>query len=138
MKNIIAMAALVLLVTAGTAVMAQEPAGDMKITAPNLPAYFDESFNGQVVDVAVDSIVEIRLSENAGTGYMWVADGFDARSFQLVSEDYNLEKGVRIIKVRCLKMQTGDLKFNYVRPWENGSNIIPVKTFRLKLNMVQF
>ncbi|MCX5784185.1 MAG: protease inhibitor I42 family protein [Elusimicrobia bacterium] len=136
MKKILAAALLV--VSAGMAVMAQEPAGNMKIMAPNLPAYFDESFNGQVVDVAVDSIVEIRLSENASTGYMWVADRLDTRSFQLVSEDYDLEKGVRIIKVRCLKMKTGDLKFNYVRPWENGSNIIPVKTFRLKLNVVRF
>jgi predicted secreted protein len=122
MKKALAMAFLVM--SAGTTMMAQV-----------LPAYFDEASSGRTVTVAVDSIIELRLAENPATAHMWKADNLDARFFKIVSDDFDLEQGVRVFKVKCLRMGGGDAKFIYIRPWEGDLN--PAKTFKITLDVTR-
>lgn len=125
----------VLILSTGTAAMAQED-GAMGITAPDLPAYFDEAYSGNSVSVAAGSVIEIRLAENPATGYTWNADNLDTRSFQIVYDDFDLEQRVRVFKVKCLRMGSANLEFIYAKPWEGNTN--PGKTFNMKLNVAQF
>ncbi|MCX5786219.1 MAG: protease inhibitor I42 family protein [Elusimicrobia bacterium] len=134
MKKLIA--AMFIAISAGTFALAQETGNGAKIAAPNLPAYFDESAAGKVFAVPVDGTIEIRLAENPATGYMWSADKPDTRIFQIVSDEFVAAKGVRVFKLKCLRMGSAVLKFAYTRPWEE--NVNPAKTFHMKFEVVQF
>ena len=129
-------------------VMAQEAAGGMKIMAPSLPPFFDESYNRQTVAVQVGSVVEIRLPENPTTGYMWMVDELNADKFQLISNvfvppgDTHSAAGMvgaggtRVFRIKCVKMGAETVRLIYNRPWWENSP--PVKTFYLKLEAVMF
>ncbi|MCX5793339.1 MAG: protease inhibitor I42 family protein [Elusimicrobia bacterium] len=98
---------------------AQTAAGGMGIMAPNLPSYFDESYNRQTVAVQIGSVVEIRLPENPTTGFMWMVDNLNADKLQLLSNEFVPAGdthspggmvgagGTRVFKVKCVKMGAG-------------------------------
>ncbi|MFA6434408.1 MAG: protease inhibitor I42 family protein [Elusimicrobiales bacterium] len=121
--------------SAGAAAIAQEPQGNPAMTATERTASYDETSNGGIIDAAVATVIEIRLPENASTGYAWIADGLDTEYLKIVSEDYDLNKGLHIFKVECLKSGKKDLKFNYLRPWENANTVNPIKKFRMTVEI---
>ncbi|MEI7527367.1 MAG: protease inhibitor I42 family protein [Elusimicrobiota bacterium] len=127
---------------------AQTAAGGMGIMAPNLPEYFDETYNRQTVAVQIGSVVEIRLPENPTTGFMWMVDNLNADKLQLLSNEFVPAGdthspggmvgagGTRVFKMKCLKMGAETVRLIYTRPWWENST--PAKTFSLRLEAVMF
>lgn len=127
MKKILLMALLVM--SAGTAAMAQ-----------GTSEYFVEKNSGQILKVAVDSTIEIRLAENPDTGFMWIVNVLNTKYFRLISDVYNPTEGVRIFRLKPLRIITPgnwDLEIVYRRPWLWEKDNRPEKTFLSSFNVVQ-
>jgi inhibitor of cysteine peptidase len=106
-----------------TATPTETPAPTETTTAPAREYVFNETNNGEAVDVPTDSTIIIRLEENPTTGYSWnvtssqgleyVNDTFIPPETQLVGAG-----GVHEWEYRALEVGDAEFSAVYMRPFE--------------------
>ena len=95
--------------------------------------------NNRTVSVRVDETVQIKLPENATTGYRWAIERYDAEFIKaLPSEPDYASKSVGsageiAFKFRARKAGTGELVLKHWRHWEGDSSI--TDRFRIQFNV---
>lgn len=93
----------------------------------------------RTVKVRQGGIVEVRLSENATTGYRWDPDSDVGEFVDIVSTRREYPKtsvgsaGVVIFSVEALKPGHATLSFRYWRHWEGDRSI--AKRYRVDLEI---
>jgi inhibitor of cysteine peptidase len=86
--------------------------------------------NGTTVTAHVGDTVEVRLAENATTGYRWAAEYVDAAVVELLdtSADYPASgigaSGVTVFRVLVQGAGSGSLGFKCWRPWEGDDGVL--------------
>ena len=103
----------------------------------------DESFDGREVVLQVGETLEIRLAENASTGYRWSVPPKLKRKFDrtLREREQTVEgagkpvgsPGVRYLYFEAIGTGTAELELHYRRPWE--SDAPPARRFRLRVRV---
>jgi inhibitor of cysteine peptidase len=84
---------------------------------------YDESVNGQTIDLAIGQTIEIRLRENPTTGYRWQLMGGDRAVCAMTSDTFKPASGPpgRGGKHSWIFEAVGpgecDIGFRYRRPW---------------------
>lgn len=81
--------------------------------------------NGQSVSASVGDILEVRLPENATTGYRWQVDRLDDRTVEQVDDTYDATPsavvgggGTRKLTFRVKAPAPAVIELEYRRPWE--------------------
>lgn len=100
-----------------------------------------ESDAGKTIEVPVQYCVEVRLSQNASTGYSWAYDPALTKKMDVEAPKTIAPKNAppgapsKISWVMCPK-KTGTVavQMAYRRPWEKTKP--PAKTLQFKLNVV--
>ena len=95
--------------------------------------------DGRMVDIRVDDLVQVTLSENASTGYRWAIDRYDQEFIEALSpEPRYAENGVGsggevtfIFKGK--KVGLGEIVLKHWRHWEGDSSI--TSRFRIRLRV---
>ncbi len=86
--------------------------------------------NGRHLPVHVGDLLEIRLAENATTGYRWAPDSYDSGLLELAeaTADYPGTAvgsgGEAIFRFRIIGVGSSTLALKYWRHWEGASSII--------------
>jgi inhibitor of cysteine peptidase len=92
------------------------------VTSPSKVYLFDKSSNGETLTVVQDSLIQIRLEENATTGYMWeyrVDDGLIAFGDNEPSDHFgkfDAESGTTFLELHPSKPGTYTFNAVYKRP----------------------
>jgi len=95
--------------------------------------------NGKEIAVPEGAIVEVRLEQSGGTGYLWQIVGLDETHLKVLESASAPLKGERIVggpllktwKIQALKAGQTDLKILLYRPWEGPEKA--VATFQVKI-----
>jgi inhibitor of cysteine peptidase len=92
-------------------------------TTPSVVYLFDKSSNGKTVTVVQDSLIQIRLEENATTGYMWeysVDDSLIAFGENEPSDHYGKfdAEGATFLELHPSKPGTYTFNAVYKHPFE--------------------
>lgn len=97
------------------------------------------------INVSKDGIIEIKLEENATTGYAWHIEIEDKETLKVISDEYvNVEikdgqipmcgaPEVRVWKIKALKDGNTNIKFKLYREW-NPEEIQGIKNFEVKIS----
>jgi inhibitor of cysteine peptidase len=89
-----------------------------------------EQDNGRRVPAHVGDVLEVRLAENATTGYGWALDSSNAGLLEPVeaTSDYPSAAvgagGAAIFRFRVVGPGSGTLALKYWRPWEGDRSAI--------------
>ncbi|CAN5554067.1 hypothetical protein BH10PSE4_BH10PSE4_19390 [soil metagenome] len=89
-----------------------------------------EQDNGRRQVARVGDTVELRLSENATTGYRWALDAHDAAFLEALDEtaDYPSaavgSAGEAVFRFRVARAGSGRLSLKYWRSWEGEGSIL--------------
>lgn len=101
-------------------------AGLLMTGCTSSPAIYDEANNGQIVPLAKDSTVTIRLKENPTTGYSWQVNVTDGLS--IISDQYIPDKvpagmvgsgGTHTWTLQPQGAGTFTFRAIYMQPWMN-------------------
>ncbi len=88
-----------------------------------------ENDNGRTVDICVGESVEIKLPENATTGYRWEIDGYDdelieARDAEPRYANSAIGSGGAVFFVfQGKQVGTGEIALKHWRHWEGESSV---------------
>jgi inhibitor of cysteine peptidase len=103
----------------------------------------NESFNGGKVDLKVGEALAVALSENASTGFRWIARAESAHKVAKVLRegesapdsggDSPGNPGIRRFQFEAVEPGTVELELEYRRPWETGKP--PARTFQLRVRV---
>jgi len=104
----------------------------------------NDSFNRGQVDLKVGEALVVALSENASTGFRWIAPAESASKLAKVLRegesapesggDSPGKPGVRRFYFEAVEPGTVELELDYRRPWETGKS--PARTFRLRVRVL--
>jgi inhibitor of cysteine peptidase len=104
----------------------------------------DDSFNGRQVEIRVGETLEVRLSENASTGYRWAILPESARKFDKVLHERGQaaegagsppgKPGTRDFRFEAVEPGAVELELEYRRPWEAGK--APTRRFKLRVRVL--
>lgn len=89
-----------------------------------------ESDDGRILPLAVGATIEVRLAENATTGYSWTIDQLDAAILvpSRQESDYRAAAigsgGTAVFRAIVRSAGTSRLTLKLLRPWEGDSAII--------------
>lgn len=110
---------------------------------PPKMVHADDRFNGREVELQVGDMLEIKLAENASTGFQWAATPESAQKVAklLRAGETGAEgvgeppgrPGVRHFTFEAIEPGTVELVLNYRRPWETGK--APARKFRLYIHV---
>jgi inhibitor of cysteine peptidase len=84
---------------------------------------YDESVNGQTIDLAIGQTIEIRLQENPTTGFRWQLMGGDRAVCAMTSDTFKPESGPpgrggkHSWIFKAVRPGKCDIEFRYRRPW---------------------
>ena len=98
-----------------------------------------ESSNTTEVQARPGDTLEIRLHENATTGYRWALDHLNAELFAEVSSDADYPPsatgsgGTAILRVKTIAQGSGTLNLKYWRSFEGDSGVI--QRFAVKVHI---
>ncbi len=98
-----------------------------------------EQNEGGEVRAQVGDSIDIRLPENATTGYRWEPDRLDPHILQLETSEGEYPSGppgsggMAHFKIKVLAAGRATLSFKYWRRWEGEAGII--KRFTVKVNV---
>jgi predicted secreted protein len=83
-----------------------------------------ENNNQEQIQIEVNDIIQIELSESPTTGYRWEIIELDTSNLQVISEDFKLNSdsaigggGKKIIQLKVLKKASGRVKLENRKPW---------------------
>lgn len=94
--------------------------------------------DGGQVRAGVGDILEVRLAENATTGYRWEPDNLDPQRFELAGAtgDYPSATpgsgGSAQFQIKVLASGKGTIRFKYWRQWEGEAGV--VKRFSVQVD----
>jgi inhibitor of cysteine peptidase len=97
--------------------------------------------NGKSIKVAHGARLIIVLPSTPGTGYSWKVDNSAGECLKPLAQPKYVpardampgEPGKEIFQFRAMKQGTGELKLDYLRPWEK--NVAPAKTFSVTITV---
>ncbi len=104
------------------------------MTAVPSEVWLKEENNGQRVQLRASQLLGINLEGNPGTGYSWQVATINSGILQQVGEiEFKSDSTMpgaparMLLRFKVVGKGEGELKLNYVRPWEKDQS--PVKTF---------
>jgi inhibitor of cysteine peptidase len=110
---------------------------------PRKMVQVDDSFNGRQVELHVGETLEISLSENASTGFQWMAPPESAHKFEKILHQEKPaaegeggppgKPGVRHFYFQAIEPGTAELELHYRRPWEAAKP--PARKFKLRIRV---
>jgi inhibitor of cysteine peptidase len=86
--------------------------------------------NGRRLAVHVADVLQLRLAENATTGYRWATDSYDNGLLELVEATASYPNaavgsgGEAMFQFRAIGVGSGTLTLKYWRHWEGTGSII--------------
>ena len=86
--------------------------------------------DGRRLAVHVGDVLELRLAENATTGYRWAPDRYDAGLLALAGATASYPNaavgsgGAAVFRFRVVAAGSGTLALKYWRHWEGSGSII--------------
>ena len=95
--------------------------------------------NGGTVDIRVNDLVQVTLSENASTGYRWGIDRYDEEFIEALSTepryaDNSIGSGGEVaFMFKGKKVGLGEIVLKHWRHWEGDSSI--TSRFRIRLHV---
>lgn len=100
-----------------------------------------EANSGQVVDLALGQVLELRLPENATTGFRWQVRSEPGPGCTIQQDTTESppgppiagEGGTHVWRLEGVQVGTCQFSLAYVRPWETGR--APASTFELRINV---
>ena len=100
-----------------------------------------EKENGQKVVVPLDSVLEVKLETQLGTGYSWKVVEFNAGLLEFLGDSVVKPSGEKLVgtkehhlfRFRAKATGITPLKMYYNRQWEK--DIPPLKTYEIKLQI---
>lgn len=98
----------------------------------------NEHNDGGQISAQVGDTIEIRLAENATTGYRWELDGLDPHFFKLeqATGDYQTGSvgsgGDAVFRIKVHAAGTSTLSLKNWRRWEKEAGVI--KRFNVRVN----
>jgi inhibitor of cysteine peptidase len=100
----------------------------------------DETRNGQKVDVSIGDTIEIRLEQNASTGFRWSVTASCDPICPIVEDDREAPapaargaSGHHRWRLRAVQSGECDFVLAYRRPWE--SERPPAREFRIRIRV---
>ncbi len=103
----------------------------------------DEGFDGREVVLHSGEGLEVRLSENASTGYRWAIplelNANWATTLREVEDTLELtgptpgKPGTRVLRFEAIQAGNAELVLEYRRSWENAAK--PARSFRLRVRV---
>ena len=103
----------------------------------------DESSNGQDVTLSRGETLEIRLGENASTGYRWIVSEESKRTWSHTIRELEEKTaapvgppgrgGSRFLFFEAVADGNAEIEIHYARSWEKGKP--PGRTFRLHVHV---
>jgi inhibitor of cysteine peptidase len=103
----------------------------------------DERFDGQEVVLHSHEMLEVRLSENASTGYRWAMPAeLNANWTTMLREVEDTfesagptpgKPGTRVLRFEAIQPGTAELVLEYRRSWGDGAK--PARSFRLRVRV---
>jgi inhibitor of cysteine peptidase len=103
----------------------------------------DDSFNGRQIELHAGETLEIDLSENASTGFQWIATPESLRKAEKIlhQKESSAEgaggppgkPGVRHFSFEATGPGTVELELHYRRPWETAKP--PARKFKLRVRV---
>jgi inhibitor of cysteine peptidase len=100
-----------------------------------------EKENGQKVLVPLNSVLEVKLETQLGTGYSWKAVKFNAGLLEFLEDSVVKPSGEKLVgtkehhlfRFRAKAKGTTALKMHYSRQWEK--DVPPLKTYEIKVQI---
>jgi inhibitor of cysteine peptidase len=89
-----------------------------------------EQDNGRRLPARVGDVIEVRLAENASTGYRWAPDIHDARVLEAIEAAANYPNaavgsgGEAIFRFRVVGPGSGSLALKSWRHWEGAGSTV--------------
>jgi predicted secreted protein len=103
----------------------------------------DESFDGREVVLHSNEMLEVRLSENAATGYRWgMPPDLNANWATTLRETGDTlespgptpgKPGTRVLRFEAIQPGKAELVLEYRRSWEDSAK--PARSFRLRVKV---
>ena len=103
----------------------------------------DEGFDGREVVLHSSEMLEVRLSENASTGYRWAMplelNANWATTLREVEDTFEStgptpgKPGTRVLHFEAIQPGKAELVLEYRRSWEEGAK--PARSFRLRVRV---
>jgi inhibitor of cysteine peptidase len=100
----------------------------------------DESRNGETVEIPIRDMIEIRLPENASTGYRWGMSSPCEPILAIVSDQRQPPAssargaaGEHRWQLQAIAVGECDLEFAYRRTWESGGS--PGRSFKIRVRI---
>ncbi len=100
----------------------------------------DETEAGKTIELAAGDTVEIRLSENATTGYRWTLRSIDTLICEVVMEERHGAattvpgaSGSHVWQLKAIQAGVCEIEIAYGRPWQADES--PARTFKIKLRV---
>ena len=102
-------------------------------------ALITQNDNGKEIAVPEKAIVEVRLEQHGGTGYLWQIVDLDKTHLKVLeSTDTSLQEGkivggplVKTWQIQAVKAGKTDLKILLYRPWEGAEKA--AERFQVKI-----
>ncbi len=101
-----------------------------------------ESDNGRVIQMRSGDAVQIRLPENATTGYRWAIDSYDAALFEQPTEEARYPSGgavgsggEMIFAFKAKAPGKGQIALKNGRAWEGAAGV--AKRFRITVQIAK-
>ena len=111
------------------------------ISSDLVPTTVTEKENGQKVFVPLDSVLEVKLETQLGTGYSWKVVEFSAGLLEFLEDSVVKPSGEKLVgtkehhlfRFRAKAKGITALKMHYYRQWEK--DVAPLKTYEIKLQI---
>jgi inhibitor of cysteine peptidase len=100
---------------------------------------YDESFNGQTIDLAIGQTIEIRLRENPTTGFRWQLMGSEPAVCAMTSDTFKQEfgppghGGEHSWIFEAVRPGECDIEFLYQRRWADPAQ--PQRMFKIRIHV---
>ncbi len=103
------------------------------------PISTGEIIEAKTIEISKRDEFEIRLKSNLSTGYQWTPK-FDPESLEIVEINYESPEtnklgaeGVEVFKLKALKIGDSEMRFSYIKSWEDKPPIKKAK-YLIKIN----
>ena len=100
---------------------------------------YDEHANGRQIEARLNEEFEMALPEARTAGYRWMTKSAGAPVCQLLGETTHPNSsgvggsGQHVWQFRAIAAGTGEIEFEYRRPWESSEE--PTRTFALRVRV---
>ena len=101
-----------------------------------------ESDDGRAIEMRSGDAVQIRLPENATTGYRWAIDSYDATLFEQPTEEARYASGAAVgsggemtFAFKAKAPGKGEIALKNWRAWEGEAGV--AKRFRIRVQIAK-